>query len=332
MAEKERYRSKVNRVVEKIESTTKQCDTLKSEMYDMELLYDKVTNLEEVIKNKETEYDNLLSKNEDDQRFEKAIQAFHSGKFEDGVRQCCIELLCMNVGVRNVEPIIRSVLFNCAGIDIDRLPKYSTLVGMLSEMKVIAYQQLSDEVAKSEFTTLHSDGTTKFGQHYGSFQISTEKSAYTLGLMEMSSGSAQHTLDCLKDILSDIDKTFEKSPGKRLLGNIKNTMSDRHIVEKCFNALLEEYRLDILPSVVEGWETLTPTEQAKISNLNNFFCGMHLVVGMADTAVNTLKEWESAHFQSPQGAAALPKVFTRSEAGRCMHASYCITVCIDLAK
>ena len=323
VAEKERFRSKANYTEKKTACTKEKYDTLNDELRDMEeLLYNKVTDLEEVIKTKETECDNLLLKNDDDQRSEKTIRTFHSGKFEDCVRQCCIELLSLNVGVRNVEPIIRSVLMNCAGIDVDRLPKYSTLVGMLSEMKVIAYQQLSEELAESEFTTLHSDGTTKFGQHYGSFQISTEKSAYTLGLMDMSSGSAQHTLDCLKDILSDIDKAFEKSPGKRMLANIKNTMSDRHIVEKCFNALLEEYRSNILPSVVEGWETLTPTEQAKISNLNSFFCGMHLVVGMADTAASTLKEWESTHFESPQGAATLPKVFTRSEAGRC--ASNCI--------
>ena len=321
VAEKERLRSKVNYAAKKTAGAKQKYDTLNCKLHDTEeLLCNKVTDLEEVIKNIETEYDNLLLKNDDDQQSEKVIHAFHSGKFEDSIRQCCIELLSLNVGVRNVEPIIRSVLFNCADIDIDRLPKYSTLVGMLSEMKVIAYRQLSEELAESKFTTLHSDGTTKFGQHYGSFQISTEKSAYTLGLMDMSSGTAQHTLDCLKNILSDIDKAFEKSPGKRILANIKNTMSDRHIVEKCFNTLLEEYRSDILPSVVEGWETLTPREQAKISNLNHFFCGMHLVVGMADTAASTLKEWESAHFESPQGAAALPKAFTRSEAGGCMHA------------
>ena len=37
----------------------------------------------------------------------------------------------------------------------------------LSEMEVLPYQHLSD----SEFTTLHSDGTTKYGQHCGSFQV-----------------------------------------------------------------------------------------------------------------------------------------------------------------
>ena len=141
------------------------------------------------------------------------------------------------------------------------------------------------------------------------FQISTEESAHSLGLMEMSSGSANHTLDCLKDILSDIGKASNGSAGEKILTNIKNTMSDRHIVEKSFNNLLEEYRLEVLPSVIEGWENLSPNVKAKISSL---ISSMHLVVGMADTAAS---EWESTHFESPQGAAALPKVFTRNEAG-----------------
>ena len=42
---------------------------------------------------------------------------------------------------------------------------------------------------------------------------------------------------------------------------------------------------------------------------------MHLVVGIADTAAETVKEWENLHFESLQGAASLPKVFARNEAG-----------------
>ena len=41
---------------------------------------------------------------------------------------------------------------------------------------------------------MHSDDTSKFGEHYGSYQISTEKSVYSLGLCEMLTGSAELTL------------------------------------------------------------------------------------------------------------------------------------------
>ena len=93
----------------------------------------------------------------------------HNMKYLDNIRLCCMELLSLNVGVLNVEPIIRSVLKHTAGFSVKELPQKSTLVRMLAEMKGIAYCQLADVLAKEENLTLHSDGTTKFGEHYYSF-------------------------------------------------------------------------------------------------------------------------------------------------------------------
>ena len=73
-------------------------------------------------------------------------------------------------------------------------------------------------------------------------------------------GSAQCTLDTLKLILSEIDVVAGERSGNSILANIKNTMSDRHIVEKNFNELLEGYRSEVLPSIVEGWSDLSPDE------------------------------------------------------------------------
>ena len=108
----------------------------------------------------------------------KVISTFdpQTRAIKDAVRQCCMELLSLNVGVRNIEPIIRSVMRDIGGLSVERLPQYTTLINMLSEMKVLACAQLAEELSCSEQTTLHSDGTTKFNQHYGSFQVSTEKS------------------------------------------------------------------------------------------------------------------------------------------------------------
>ena len=104
---------------------------------------------------------------------------FEHGKYSDGVRQCCLELLSMNVGVKNVDPIIRIVLSNIAGTTVDRLPKYTTIVEMLPEMKALAYKQIAEKLLVSQQLTLNSDGTSKFGQHYGSFQVSTTQSSYS---------------------------------------------------------------------------------------------------------------------------------------------------------
>jgi hypothetical protein len=44
----------------------------------------------------------------------------HRQKYMDNVRQCCIELLSLNVGLKQVEPVIKSVLHNIASMDIRR--------------------------------------------------------------------------------------------------------------------------------------------------------------------------------------------------------------------
>jgi len=38
---------------------------------------------------------------------------------------------------------------------------------------------------------------------------------------------------------------------------------DSHIVEKIFNALLEDYRLEVLPSVVDNWAELSIEEKTE---------------------------------------------------------------------
>ena len=85
------------------------------------------------------------------------------------MRQCCIELFSLNVGIKNVDPVIRCVLNHIVSFEIKYLPQTSILTRMYAEMKRLAYHQLSEELQKGDNLTLHSDGTTKFGQHYYSF-------------------------------------------------------------------------------------------------------------------------------------------------------------------
>ena len=118
----------------------------------------------------------------------------HQRNYLDNVRQCYIELLSLNVGIKNIDLIIRYVFKQILSFEIKELPQTSTLIGMYSEMKGLAYHQLSEELQKGENLTLHSDGTTKFGQHHYLFQVSMSDSAYSLGLAKMLSGSATEVL------------------------------------------------------------------------------------------------------------------------------------------
>ena len=92
--------------------------------------------------------------------------------------------------------------------------------------------------------------------------------------------------------VSDLKKIAEK-----ILKGITNTMSDRCIVQKKqFNELLQEYRAEVLPSVVGGWEDLTSEQQSKLTTMNNYFCRLHYIVGLADQAQECLRKWEEVHF------------------------------------
>ena len=246
----------------------------------------------------------------------------------DSMRQCCMELLSFNVGIRQVEPVIRSVLRNIALMEVDStcIPGASTLVKMLAEMKGVACQQLVEELCNDDKLTLHSDGTSKFGQHYVGYQVSTDGSAYSLGLCDM----LTQTLSTLKQVLQDIELVSEKGAGEKILSRIKNTMSDRHIVKKKFNRLLEDYRAEILPSAVSNWNLLSEDEQMEVTSLNNFFCGMHLIVGMADTASSTLIQWEESNSSIQDAVSKSSAILQRrSESGT---VRLIRTVCKALSK
>ena len=94
-------------------------------------------------------------------------------------------------------------------------------MNLMAEMRGLACQQLSEQLTTADNLTLHSDGTSKFGQHYGGFQVSTPDSAYSLGLSEMLTGSADGTLNTLKIILSDIDLVVGEGTGNKICGALR---------------------------------------------------------------------------------------------------------------
>ena len=98
--------------------------------------------------------------------------------------------------------------------------------------------------------------------------------------------------------------------------SMKNTMSDRHAVEKNFNRLIEQYRTELLPVAVENWNGLPEEQQQSLASMNHFFSGLHYLVGLADQAEASLREWERAVFGEVKvGATALPDSWERNESG-----------------
>ena len=75
---------------------------------------------------------------------QKVVTKQHSQLYLEGVRQCCIELLSLNVSMKNIEPVIRSVLRHMVNMEVDTLPKPTTMGDMMAEMKGLACQQLAE--------------------------------------------------------------------------------------------------------------------------------------------------------------------------------------------
>ena len=63
-----------------------------------------------------------------------------------------------------------------------------------------------------------------------------------------------------------------------------------------FNELLELYRAEVLPQMMEFWNDLSDDVKAQLTRLNHFFCGLHGLVHMAEIANTSLIEVERNYF------------------------------------
>ena len=77
------------------------------------------------------------------------ISTFEKGRYTDDVRMCIYELLSLNVGVRNVSQIIRSVLKNIAHKSVTRLPSYGLTCQMILESLSVLQAHLREKLTEA---------------------------------------------------------------------------------------------------------------------------------------------------------------------------------------
>ena len=220
------------------------------------------------------------------------------GSYKNKVRACFQDLLMSGVGIKQTKNVIMTVLRNIVDIPINEteLPSETFARCQYEEARLLAMVQLGTTLVKDfdkSDRTLQTDGTSKFGKHYGTFDISCKSGEkFVLGLRPMVSGNSETILSGLKEILQEIEAVCDGTDtrmSQKILVSIKNTMSDRHVVQKKFKLMLQEYRCEILPDVIAGWEHLVEEEQERIKKINFYFCGLHYVVGLAHQAEGALK-------------------------------------------
>ena len=84
-----------------------------------------------------------------------------------------------------------------------------------------------------------------------------------------------------------IDKVF-----KELITTVKSTMTDQGPTMPQFNERLHSVRTNLLPEVVENWETLPQFVKESMAEFGAFYCKMHPLVNFAVEINKVLKTFE----------------------------------------
>ena len=123
----------------------------------------------------------------------RKLVTYVDGKYTDRMRLCVMDILSHNVGINQAEPVIRAVL-RLAEVECDKLSKHTAISEMLLESCTLSQIQLAHTLTETEYNTLHSDGTTKFGHKYCGYQISTAERSLTLGIQVCACTMCAHSV------------------------------------------------------------------------------------------------------------------------------------------
>ena len=74
------------------------------------------------------------------------VSTFKDGKYSSEVKEVYQGLMCMGVGAKNVESIVRKVLGKIGGITADRLPKETFAKYMYLEARGLAQIQMAEKL------------------------------------------------------------------------------------------------------------------------------------------------------------------------------------------
>ena len=162
--------------------------------------------------------------------------------------------------------------------------------------------------------------TSKHGHSYTTFDVQSGEEVFAVGLREVGGADAQSQLDLFREILEDVGGSLSKGNGNGNFTNlvfksIKNLMSDRCATQKKFNNLFTKFRKELLPDVIKNLENLSNDQQQYLGNVNDFFCDLHFLVGLADQAEACLKVWENIIFKGQNVGSLLHGGYSNGESG-----------------
>ena len=130
---------------------------------------------------------------------EGLIKAKENGHYNDTVRATYQDLVMMGVGINNIEKVVRTILTNFTNMNIECLSKATFVRLMYTESTRLSQLQVAESSLKdydSSCRTLHTDATSKFGKHYGTYDVVTDQGQTSItGIREVSSDDTETQLN-----------------------------------------------------------------------------------------------------------------------------------------
>ncbi len=233
------------------------------------------------------------------------MTTFAEGRFSNEIRELVIELYACNVSLNRVNDVNKAVVKKFTKKKISRLPSKGLLSRFFVKARYLADKQIGEAMLKGTDlsscigNTLHSDGASKFHKHYEGFQVTTpEGETMSLGILEMSSGTAESLVEAITEKLTAIASSMQsidaKDTTEKLVSSIKNTLSDKTNVNPAFNTLFENLHKEVLPKYCEKWDLMNAEEQKNVLEMGHFFCRIHLLVNFAEESNKVLMKFEEA--------------------------------------
>jgi len=184
----------------------------------------------------------------------------------------------LGVSMKKATEVIDCVLKNMSGLETERLPSVSTCKNVTLEARHVSLQQIKSRLIEEDNLTLTTDGTSKLGHKFGTAGVCfSDGTRLHIGLREQASGSAQCTFDTIVEMVHDVVNTVHVEDDRgglsdRIFSKITNLVGDRASTEKKFNEILSQYRMQILPEIVDGYTQLPNSEKSKLAVVNELFC------------------------------------------------------------
>ena len=124
-----------------------------------------------ILENKKCEVEENLSS-----YMEGLIKTKENGHYNNTVRANYQDLVMMGVDFNNIEKVVRTVLKNFTNMAIESLPKATFLRPLYTESRRLSQLQVAEILSKDydrSCRTLRTDGISKFGKHYGTYDVVT---------------------------------------------------------------------------------------------------------------------------------------------------------------